>query len=71
METVENSNANAGNKAIQISGWHCFKFVNHTRNEIKEGLVNFDNADHDPDPNCLLNKNWELIKLDFEELEEE
>ncbi len=40
----------------------------HTRQEIKVGLLNFENADHDPDPNCLLNKKWELIKLDFEDL---
>ncbi len=42
----------------------------HSRIEIKEGLTNFENADHDPDPNCLLGKKWELMKLDFEELKE-
>lgn len=42
----------------------------HSRKEIKEGLTNFANADHDPEPNCLLSKKWELIKLDFEELKE-
>ncbi len=44
---------------------------NHSRQEIKDGLVNFKNADQDPDPNCLLNKKWALIKLDFEELIEQ
>ncbi len=39
-----------------------------TKKELKKGLTNFENADHDPDPICLRNKKWELIKLDFEEL---
>jgi len=42
----------------------------HSRAEIKDGLTNFETADHDPDPNCLLSKKWELIKLDLEELQE-
>lgn len=42
----------------------------HSRQEVKDGLLFFENADQDPDPNCLLNKKWELIKLDFEELKE-
>jgi len=41
---------------------------NHTRQEIIDGLTNFEKADHDPDPICLIGNNWELIKLDFEEL---
>jgi predicted nucleotidyltransferase component of viral defense system len=32
-----------------------------------EGLTNFDNANDDPDPKCLLGKFWEIIKLDFSE----
>lgn len=35
--------------------------------KIKEMLVNFDAADLDFDPNCLLDKNWEIIKIDFVE----
>jgi predicted nucleotidyltransferase component of viral defense system len=35
--------------------------------KIKEMLVNFDAADLDFDPNCLLDKNWEMIKIDFAE----
>ncbi len=42
----------------------------HSIAEIRKGLLNFQRADHDPDPICLLNKKWELVKLDFEELEE-
>lgn len=41
-----------------------------SRKEIKESVKIFENADQDPDPNCLLGKHWQLIKLDFEELEE-
>lgn len=33
--------------------------------EIRQGLVNFSDADGEPDPICLLGKHWELIKLDF------
>ena len=32
---------------------------------IKNQFVNFESADLDFDPICLLNKSWELIKLDF------
>lgn len=35
--------------------------------EIKEQLVNFDLADTDFEPNCLMGKSWEIIKLDFYE----
>lgn len=33
--------------------------------QLKSQFLKFDNADSDLDPNCLLNKDWELIKLDF------
>lgn len=36
--------------------------------ELISQLVNFENADFDPDPNCLERKYWELIKYDFEEV---
>jgi hypothetical protein len=32
-----------------------------------KGLTNFGLADNDPDPICLQNKIWKLIKLDFSE----
>jgi Nucleotidyl transferase AbiEii toxin, Type IV TA system len=35
--------------------------------KIKDQLVNFDLADTDFEPNCLLGKSWEIIKLDFYE----
>lgn len=38
---------------------------NHTKEEIIQGFINFDIADSDPNPKCLKNKNWQLIKLDF------
>lgn len=40
---------------------------NFSATEIKKGLINFENTNHDPNPNCLLGKYWELIKLDIEE----
>jgi len=42
---------------------------NFSSDEIIIGLNNFEKADQDPKPNCLLGKYWELIKLDIEELE--
>ena len=39
----------------------------HTREELTTGLTNFSLADTEPDPNCLRNKAWPLIKLDFME----
>ncbi|MWB95221.1 nucleotidyl transferase AbiEii/AbiGii toxin family protein [Flavobacterium sp. GA093] len=35
--------------------------------KIKEQLIFFEEADTDFEPNCLLGKNWEIIKLDFYE----
>jgi predicted nucleotidyltransferase component of viral defense system len=34
---------------------------------IKNQLINFEQADTDFEPNCLLEKSWEIIKLDFYE----
>lgn len=36
-----------------------------TEEECVEGLTNFSVADCDPDPKCLMDKVWQLIKLDF------
>jgi hypothetical protein len=33
--------------------------------DMKNQFVNFELADADFDPQCLLNKSWEIIKLDF------
>ena len=38
-----------------------------TREECVSGLTNFLVADTEPDPICLQDKVWQLIKLDFEE----
>ena len=38
-----------------------------TKNECINGLTNFTLADKDPDPKCLEDKVWQLIKLDFVE----
>ena len=38
-----------------------------TREECVNGLTNFSVADTEPDPKCLQEKVWQLIKLDFEE----
>lgn len=40
---------------------------NFTHSELIKQLTNFENAETDPDPNCLLGKHWELIKYDFED----
>ena len=37
-------------------------------NKIKPMIVDFTAADLDFEPNCLLSKNWELIKIDFIEM---
>jgi predicted nucleotidyltransferase len=37
----------------------------HTEDDLRNGLVNFTNADDDFDPVCLLGKHWEFIKLDL------
>ena len=36
-----------------------------SREECLAGLTDFTKADGDPDPVCLENKIWQLIKLDF------
>ena len=38
-----------------------------TREECIKGFLDFSFADSDPDPICLQNKYWQLIKLDFTE----
>lgn len=37
----------------------------HNPEEIIANFVNFENADNDFEPICLLGKHWEVIKLDF------
>ncbi len=38
---------------------------NDALEQIPIQITFFDNAEYDFDPNCLLNKNWNNIKLDF------
>lgn len=41
---------------------------NYSKKHLLKKIVDFKNAEDDFRPNCYLNKSWELIKLDFEEL---
>ena len=34
---------------------------------MKDRMLQFSFADSDPDPVCLQNKYWQLIKMDFTE----
>ena len=38
------------------------------REDILQALANFDRADAEPDPMCLLQKNWDIIKSDLTKL---
>jgi hypothetical protein len=33
--------------------------------QIRNQITVFDNAESDLEPNCLMSKNWDNIKLDF------
>ena len=37
----------------------------HSKEEIRAAFTNFEEAEDDLDPECLLGKSWELIKLDI------
>lgn len=37
----------------------------HDRSQLMKDLNNFSKADKDPDPRCLLGKEWQQIKLDL------
>lgn len=37
----------------------------HSQQELRAAFINFDIAEDDFDPICLLGKHWPLIKLDF------
>lgn len=37
----------------------------HDYDEVAAGFNNFKHADGDPNPRCNLNKDWDMIKLDF------
>lgn len=47
---------------------HLFKKrypYNDDINEMRKQLTNFEKAENDLEPICLLGKEWEIIKLDF------
>jgi hypothetical protein len=47
-------------------GFHKERYpFTHDEKLIRRQLVNFMSADDDFDPECLMGKHWELIKLDF------
>lgn len=39
-----------------------------SKNELHKQFLDFSNAEDDFKPNCLKDKDWEIIKLDFEDL---
>ena len=39
-----------------------------SKEEVLKQMVDFSVAEHDFTPNCLKNKDWEIIKLDIVEL---
>ena len=41
---------------------------NHCKKHLEKQILNFDEAENDPDPKCLKGHYWELIKLDIEEM---
>ena len=41
---------------------------NYSKDELLKKIVDFNNAEDNFTPNCLRDKSWEIIKLDFEEL---
>jgi hypothetical protein len=40
----------------------------HDEKLIRHNLINFSLADEDFDPNCLLGKPWEIIRLEIAEM---
>ena len=40
---------------------------NYSREDILRGFTNFDKADAEPDPMCLFQKDWDVIKRDLTE----
>lgn len=41
------------------------RYPEQSVSELKKKLTHFSRADEEPDPKCLLGKNWNLIKLDL------
>jgi predicted nucleotidyltransferase component of viral defense system len=51
----------------EILSFYTLRYPYNDNVRLKELLVDFGEADFEPDPKCLLNKSWEVIKLDFYE----
>ena len=50
----------------QMIGFYHERYpYNHTEEEIRKALINFDIVENDFDPQCLHGKSWELIKLEI------
>ena len=47
--------------------FHEIRYPYNDISKIKEQFLHFDNAESDVNSICLLNKSWEIIKLDFHE----
>ena len=45
--------------------FYTLRYPYNNNNKFKELLVDFGEANYEPDPKCLLDKSWENIKLDF------
>jgi hypothetical protein len=56
----------------QIIGFYLKRYpYSYSKNEILSKLGSFSSANDDFEPICLKQKNWELIKLDIQELIEQ
>lgn len=45
---------------------HSRRFIyQHDRTELIDRLTDFTKADDEPDPQCKLGKDWDIIKLDI------
>lgn len=45
---------------------HSKRFIyTHDRQELIDRLTDFSKADDEPDPECNLGKNWDMVKLDI------
>lgn len=53
--------------ASEMQKLHSNRYPYNSNENLKGQLTNFDIADGEPDPVCLKNKNWQIIKLDITE----
>ncbi|MBP3763607.1 MAG: nucleotidyl transferase AbiEii/AbiGii toxin family protein [Bacteroidales bacterium] len=48
------------NQMIEL--YECRYPYGHSAEEVRQGFINFQHADYEPDPNCLKGKDWGSIK---------